>query len=423
MAELEFREEERQTAKFHRVVPSELRLRISRRRMAPVPLAWADRVRHAIFVGGIILMALSPGGLAEKVGVLGFSLAYALSLASERRPVAEAVEEAVDDEGVRRTVEGRTTRIAWDEVASYRVPSFGMGGIGLFGADHRLRTILGGALDEDGGSVTHALWNRLGRRLAARLPYGAAEDPRWQAHLRGIRWRTAAGAAGMALCLSPIFIRSFLRITEHQAAGLLFAGFILTAAIFLFVTGIGISKGKEPTGEWPEARDDEPVLAAFLDARDGDLPPTKLEIGKRYRYLPAPEAVGSLPGIGIGLPHALYVGLMQAGLLLRIEWIATVVFISCGLAFLIDMARLRLGALLARGRHGEFAVADGDLVVRVEKGEERYPLNSFRTISLNRAWFEFGGEVEEYRNGRRRFYLDRRFLVPVEGQDHGNLDR
>lgn len=414
MAGLEFKEEERRVTSFRVEAPAEPRLRLVRRRMAPVPLAWADRVRHAIFVGGIILMALAPGGLGEKTGVLGFALAYALSLASERRVSPEAIEETIDDEGVTLTVEGVTTRVNWSEIASYRVTPYGMGGIGLFGSEGRLRTILGRSLDEDGGTVTYALWNRMGRRIAARMRYGTSDDKGWLRYLRAVRWRTVAGAAGMALCLSPIFIRSIMRSSEDQLATYAFALFILVMAVVLFVGGFWISNRSEPTGDWPETANDEPILSAFLDARDGEFPPTAWEIGRRYRYLAASEVVGHIPMGALGLNHTLYLGLVQAGLLLRAEWVTALVFASSVIAFGGDAVRMNLRHRLSLGRDAEFRIEDGDLVVLTAKGEERYPLASARLVSLNRSWFDFGGEVEEYRNGHRRFYLDRRFLVPVE---------
>lgn len=250
-----------------------------------MPLAWIEGVRHAAFVGMILVMAFAPGGMEKKIGVVGFALAYALNLASRVKTRREAVEETLDDEGITQVIEGRTTRMRWDEIGHFAADHLAMGAFGLHDRSGRLRMTLGRGFDEGGGLVQNTLWNRMGRTIAEHVPYDGTEaDPTWRAHARGARWRLFAAIAGIGLCLSPILLRTMLLAFQGEP-GMFFVFLLIAFGPFLLGIPLLLQAGKGKPGFLSQPAHEEAALSALLDERAGSLEPTVLELGSRYRYL------------------------------------------------------------------------------------------------------------------------------------------
>jgi hypothetical protein len=385
-----------------------------RRRRPAQPYAWAAVVGHLAFVGIVVASAVFAPNEAARVSVLGVALAYA-ALVAWRRPAPEyEVELALDEVGVRQTVDGRTDSVAWSELGSYATSFLALDALGLRSRDGRVRMVLGKGFEDGVGPVAHRLWRAIALAVRARLPFdGSPADPAWRRLMTERTTRLALAFCGIGFAFAPTLFRKIaLAIGAPGTMAALLA--LLGIGYALIARSFARKQGKDAadavTADWDER---EGELDAFLAARSFRLEPVEMEVGRTYRYPDARKLVNSLSDAPYGNAALAYIALVQA------------VSLVPGAFFQAAIYALPVGALghyvlsrpyrraLARGRDARFAVEAGELVVRWEDREERYPLSSARTISLRRDGFEFGGEVWLLRVGRRRIALDRRFLQPV----------
>jgi hypothetical protein len=386
----------------------------ARRSRPPQPYAWAGTVGHLAFVGIVVAAAVFAPSEAARVAVLGAALAYA-ALVAGRRPAPEhEVELSLGDAGVRQTVDGRTDSVAWSELHSYVTPLLALDAIGLRGRDGRVRIMLGQGFENGVGPVAHRLWRAIALAVRARLPYdGSPADPAWRRLMTERTARIALAFGGVGFAFAPTLFRNVAQAMGAPGAlaallVVLGVGYALIAR--LFARGQVKDVTTAVTTDWDER---EGELDAFLAARSFRLDPVEMEVGRIYRYPDARKLANSLSDAPYGNAALAYIALVQA------------VSLVPGPFFQAAIYALPLGALghyllcrpyrraLVRGRDACFSVEEGELVVRWEDREERYPLPSARAISLRRDGFEFGGEVWLLRVGRRRIALDRRFLQPV----------
>jgi hypothetical protein len=374
---------------------------------------------HVAFVAMILISALIAGDVFARLGVLSVALAYALFWHSRSRHEVSSCEVSIGDRGVRQIVGREVEEAAWEDLRSYVTTSMELRGIGLRGEDGKVRLVAGRWL-ESSGPVTVMYWRVIARGIRARLSFDRiALDEAWKRMAFGEATKFVGYFVGIGLCLAP----SLLRVAQAGAKDGGSPSILLAQMSVLLLLGGGLlvarllaDNGADASEAFAAGRSvsEENVLLDFLEGRGYRLDPVEIEVGQTYRYVEPNKLFARLGSWSDERPGQIAeIALINSAMLIRNDGLFTILVVYLLAGRIPSFLRWRTLQALKQGRDAEFSFDEGDLVVRRAEHEERYPVASARRMSVGSSWFEVGGEVDEYRNGKGRILLDRRFLLPT----------